>query len=251
MRRGPGATPARRQLALAALLATLLSGCTSVVRSGLSEREADAMVLALDDHAIAGTKERGRGSGVFELHVARGEVTEALRVLRAAGELQADQPSFAEVYGDVPLVPTPSEEQSRHAFAIAGELARSIEQLDGVTHARVHLSPPEPRLALDAPAGTWRASIIVQSRAGHAPIDEASLRELLRGAVTPLPADRIAILQAQVGAPRRAEWARIGPFTVSKRDAPRLRAAFGGALLLNGLLALMLIVIVARKRRAA
>lgn len=233
---------------IAVLLCGSLAGCTSVVRSGLSEQEAAALLLALDDSTIAASVERAGARGSYEVRVPRADLTRALRVVRASGALQAAQPAFDDVYEEPALVATPAEERARHAFATAGELARSIEALPNVRRARVHLTPPEPRPALDAPPGTWRAALLVQRDAGSPPIDEGALRTLLQGAVAELPSSAVAIVQSELARPRPIEHTRIGPFTVAKRDAPFLRAALAGALALNALLAILLIVVVARRR---
>jgi len=237
--------------ALFALACCALTACSVVVRAGLGEREADALLLALDDNAIGASKERARGSGGYEVRVARGELSRALRIARDSGALQAPQPAFADLYAEPALVPTPAEERSRQAAATAGELARSVAALPGVLHARVHLTLPEPRAALDAPHGAFHASALVQRRAGAPRVDEAAVRALLAGAVAPLPAENVSIVQTELASPRRAEHARIGPFTVAKRDAPLLRATLSGALALNALLAIMLITVVARRRARA
>jgi len=247
MARGPKTARATRiGRALLALACCALTGCSAVVRSGLSEHEADALLLALDDNAIAAGKERARGNGGYEVQVARAELTRALRIARDTGALQAQQPAFADLYAEPALVPTPAEEHARRAAATAGELARSLEALPGVLHARVHLTPPQPRAALDAPHGAFRASLLVQRRAGAPVIDEGALRALLAGAVAPLPAENVSIVQTELASPRRVEHTRIGPFTVAKRDAPLLRATLGIALALNALLAIMLIAFLAR-----
>jgi type III secretory pathway lipoprotein EscJ len=236
-----------RRGVLALLLCGLLAGCTSVVRSGLSEEQASALLLALDDHAIAANVEKSGPRGSYEVRVPRAELASAQRIAHEHGALGA-QPAFADVYDPPPLVATPAEERARQAFATAGELARSIQALPNVRRARVHLTPPEPRGAFDAATGAWRAALLVQRAAGAPPVDEDALRRLLRGAVAELPATHIAIVQSELAPARRAEHARIGPFTVAKRDAPLLRATLAGALALNALLGIVLIVVVARRR---
>jgi type III secretory pathway lipoprotein EscJ len=232
----------------ALVLCGLLAGCTSVVRSGLSEDRASALLLALDDHAIAASVAKSGPRGSYEVRVPRGELAAALRIARDDGALGVAQPAFADVYAEPPLLPTPAEERARQAFATAGELARSIQALPDVRRARVHLTPPEPRPALDAARGAWRASMLVQRAAGTPPIDEGALRRLLHGAVAELAAADIAIVQSELAPAKRPEHARIGPFTVAKRDAPLLRATLAGALALNTLLGVTLIVVVARRR---
>jgi len=242
---GPSASRSLTALALALALAS----CSTTLRSGMREHEADALILALDEAAIAATKERGRGPSTFQVRVARADLASGLRVLQSQGLLAPGQPSFADVLGDPALVPTPVEERDRRALALAGELARTIEQLPGVARARVHLSPPEPRPALDAPPAAWRASIVVQRRAGQPAVDDGALRSLMQGAVHPLPAANVAILQTEAVAARRAVWTRLGPFTVAERDAPALRALLAGALALSALSALLSIAVVAARRR--
>ena len=231
-----------------AALALALAACSSTVRSGLREPEADALILALDEAAIGATKERGRGASTFDVEVPRADLAAALRALESHGRLEPAQPGFSEVLGPPALVPTPSEERDRRALALAGELAQTIEQLPGVARARVHLAPPAARPALDAPPGTWRAALVVQRRAGQPALDEGALRSVLQGALDPLPAANVAIVQTEAAAPRRGEWTRLGPFTVAQRDAPALRATLAGALALSALSALLAITVVARRR---
>jgi type III secretory pathway lipoprotein EscJ len=233
---------------IAVLLCGLLAGCTSVVRSGLSEQEAGALLLALDDDTIAASVKKAGARGTYEVRVPRADLTRALRVVRASGSLTAAQPAFEAVYAEPALVATPAEERARHAFATAGELARSIEALPNVRRARVHLTAPEPRAALDAASGTWRASLLVQREGGTPPIDESALRALLQGAVADLPASAVTVVQSELARPRQLEHTRIGPFTVAKRDAPFLRATLAGTLALNALLAMLLILVVGRRR---
>lgn len=252
MARGPtaaGPRAARIARRLFALACCALTACSAVVRSGLGEHEADALLLALDDNAIGASKERARGG--YEVQVARSELARALRIARDSGVLQVRQPAFADVYAAPALVPTPAEERIRQAAATAGELARSVEALPGVLHARAHVTPPEPRAALDDPHGAFHASLLVQRRAGAPPVDESALRALLAGALAPLPAQNVSIVQTELAAPRRLEHARVGPFTVAKRDASALRMTLAGALALNALLAVMLITVVARRRARA
>lgn len=239
----------RRVLAL--LLCGLLLGCTGVVRSGLSEEQASALLLALDDSAIVANVEQSGPRGSYEVRVPRAALADALRIARDQRALSVAQPAFADVYAERPWVATPAEERARQAFATAGELARSIQALPDVHRARVHLTPPEPRPALDAAKGTWRASLLVQRAAGTPPIDEDALRGLLQGAVPELPAANLTIMQSELARARRAEHAQVGPFTVAKRDAPLLRTTLAGALALNALLAITLIVVVARRRSRA
>ena len=50
-------------------------------------------------------------------------------------------------FAQASLVPTATEERVRAAQALSGELSRSLERLEGVLDARVHLSLPDAREA--------------------------------------------------------------------------------------------------------
>lgn len=236
-----------RACAVLVLLGSL-AACTSVVRSGLSELDADALVLALDDHAIAATKERARANGGYDVAVPSRQLAAALRIARDRAELQPRQPTFADVYGEASLVPTPSEERARLVQATAGELARTIEALPNVAYARVQLAPPPVASALDAKAASFHASVVVQRRASTPELPTQTLHALVEGAVGPLPEAALSIVQDEVAPVRLPQWERIGPFTVAKADAPRARLALAGLLALHALLAAMLIAVVTRRR---
>lgn len=205
-------------------------------------------MLALDDSAIAASKERMPGASRFEVHVSRLEATQALRAMRALGKLDPPQQGFSELYPEPSLVPTPSEERGRIAQAAAGELAHSLERLPNALRARVHVGVPEAT-ALDAPRPAWSASILIERRASTAAIDEASIRALVSGALRDIAATDIRIVQVEALAQRARTVTRVGPFSVATSSASQLKGVLAGALALNTALACGMIALVARKRR--
>jgi flagellar M-ring protein FliF len=224
--------------------------CTTPVRSDLSEHEADAIVLALDDSGIGASKARAPGARGFVVEVGRFELAAALRALDARGALTPRQPGFDTLYAEPSLVPTPTEERTRLGFALAGEVALSIERIPSVLSARVHLAAPEPPVVLDAPRPAWRASLFVLREHASAPLDEAMLRALVAGAVEGLAPQDITLAQSAAAAPRRSTVARVGPFSVAAASADALRTLLALGLALHALLALALITVVARRRSA-
>jgi type III secretory pathway lipoprotein EscJ len=228
--------------------AVLCFACTAPVRSDLSEQDADAIVLALDDSGIAATKERGPGARGYAVQVGRFELAAALRALDARGALAPRQPGFEALYAEPSLVPTPGEERARLSVALAGEVARSIERLPSVLSARVHLAPPEPVVVLDGPRPAWRASVLVLRKHGSAALDEPALRGLVAGAVDGLAAHDVTLMQSEAAAHSRAAFTRVGPFSVPSASASALRMLLALGLALHALLALALITVVARRR---
>jgi type III secretion protein J len=231
------------------------SGCDSVVRGGLSEAQANQVLVALDQAAISGRKhtEPGAGDPRFRVEVPAAELTAALRVLQEQNLPLPDPPAGDQLLQASGLIATPDEERARLAAATSNELARSLAHLAGVVDARVHLSLPRTLHVLDAQPETARAGILLVRAHGTPAIDEHAVRTLAAAAVNGLSADAIAIVQTEAPpqAPTIAATARIGPFSVRRESAPLLRAVLALALLLDIALAIALIWAVRRKRAAA
>ena len=233
-------------------------GCDATIASGLEESQANRILVALDAQGIGADKER-LASGVdetrWEVLVAPDDVGRALAVLRAADLPSEREEGIAEVFGEGSLVPTATEERARYAAALAGELARSIESIDGVLDARVHLAIPETRdFALDAEPPRARASVLVKHAADRDPPDSEAVQALVSGAVTGMHAEDVAVVAVPgpvATVPGGTGLARIGPIAVSQGSAGTLKAILGATLALNLVLAIALIVTLARRRRSS
>jgi type III secretion protein J len=238
-----------------ALLLLPSSACEVVVRTGLSEAEANQLVVALDRAAVVASKRAATGGGDrsdrYEVAVASSEATHAMRLLEAQGLPKPSQPGFDALFAETGVLATPGEERARLIAASAGELSRSLEHLPGVLAARVHVAVPDSQTALDAKPVPLTAAVLLQRRGGLSELAEAPVRELVASGVNGLDASRVTIVQ--VAAPAAdlapASLARVGPFTVSASSAPGLRSALGVALALDLLLALALIALVRQRRR--
>ena len=157
---------------LALLVLASVVGCSGVdLQSGLDERQANQAVVALDQAGIGAEKVREEGARVptYRLRVASGDVAQALKVLRSH-ELPRENPKgVVELMGQPSLIPTATQERALHVAALSGELARTLETIDGVLAARVHLSLPDDnplREAEHRPAPS--ASVLIKARAGTA-----------------------------------------------------------------------------------
>ncbi len=233
----------------------LLGACSkAVVRQGLTEQEANQIVVALDRSAIAASKvaQPGAGSGAFGVEVAAGDVASALALIEARRLPEAPESGFDALYREPQLIATPQEERARWVAATAGELARSLRRMPGVADAHVHLAPADAPAALDAPPPRAKASVLIERRRGAPPLDQGSVRALVAGALNGLEPDRVSVIQSTLEAepqPQRA-FARVGPVTVAARSAGTLRALLAASLGLDLLMAAALIAVLRRRRRA-
>ncbi len=232
----PTATPTRAP-ALLLLGLVAFAGCgREELLHGLDERQANRVVVALDRDGIAAEKRREEGSeGGWRVEVPASDAPRA-RGIVTEGELARPRPpGFAEVFGKTSVVPTASEERALYLHALSGELARTLQSIEGVVEARVHLAlpPPDPLRPESAPPP--RAAVLLKVRAGARGEVEpmaAGVRSLVAGAVPGLDAAAVSVLVAEGARSRPA----APPARTPRRTllAGALLAALGGFALLSG-----------------
>ena len=225
---------AGRSAAIAALMAALMGGgCSTNILNGVDERGANDAARALERAGIGVEKVADEGAAAggaarFTLRVARGDGARALDLLRALGLPRDRRHGFSETYGQPSLIPTPSEERARYVDALAGEIERTLEEVDGVVNARVHLVLEEADpLAIDAKARAGaRGAVLVTTRPGRTPIAREDVQRLVAGSVGGLDAAAVAVVfTAAPAAPEEAPtMAALGPVRVTAGS----QAARGG-----------------------
>lgn len=230
-----------------------LVGCESTIAGGLSEPQANEILVALQQEGIGGSKERDegpRGERAWKVTVPSDDGSRALEALRARNLPRATVPGLHEVFGEGSLVPTPTEERGRYAAALAGELSRSIETIDGVLGARVHVAIPDARsFALDEPARAPRASVLVRHRGGDAPFAPDAIQSLVAGAVDGLDPAQVSVVTVPTQSRTReaAPMTKVGPVWVAHGSADLLRGIFA-AIAVSGMLIAVLLTLWARRR---
>ncbi len=247
-RRGTGG------LAWAGLMVAL-GGCQATLQTGLPEAQANDVLIALDGRGIHATKESEPGGGEgasFAVRVAPDDVAAALAVLRQEDLPRAPDPGMHDVFGAGSLVPTATEERARLASALGGELSRSLEAVEGVLDARVHVALPDvDTLRLEGPVPRPRASVLLRHRGPASPLSPGDVRQLVAGAVQGMePADVAVVALPVPAAPvTQAHVTGLGPFTVARRSVAGLQTLLAVLLCTNVLLAAGLAFAFARGRR--
>jgi type III secretion protein J len=127
-----------------ALLAAF-AGCEGEIQHGLTEKDANEIRVVLSQNAIPSDKrkEEGGQTVTWSIAVPKGEVNRATEILMANHLPPDHQPGFVKIYETQGIVPTASEEKGRHLAAIQGEIAQTIESMDGVLSARVNVNIPD------------------------------------------------------------------------------------------------------------
>jgi type III secretion protein J len=228
----------------------LLVACSTPIRHGLEESSANEVVSALERAGIGAEKARDEASGPtsFLVRVSQGDAVRALDVLHTLGLPRGPRTGFAELYGKASFIPTPTEERTRYVEALSGEIARTLETVDGVVNARVHLVLEELDGLEGKPRVPAQAAVLLKTR-GLARIEEADVKKLVASSVPGLKADAVAVVTTPAGEVKEgATLTPVGPMRVTAGTKAVLVTALAIGL---GVLALLASLLFFTARRLA
>ena len=201
---------------LAFVLGVLAVGCSAEVQHGLDERQANEIQTVLLERGFRARKrvEEGRPP-TWAVEVEPADAADAVRVLAELG-LPRPRPAGVRELLKPGLVPDPLEQHALLLEAQSGELSRTLEGVDGVVSARVHLVRPQPTRAGVPPAPTKAAVYLrVQpAAAAHLAVRRDELRALVAGSVEGLEPAAVTLVLSEVvttvpprgTAPERPGW---------------------------------------------
>jgi len=143
---------------------------------------------------------------------------------------------------------SPEEEHLKKELFYSQQLSITLEGLEGVRAARVHLNLADSSFLSKKPRETSTASILIQ----HTPSfrkDVGALQAFVSNATEGLSPDHVQLLFAEAPEEPVDQLVRLGPIVVTESTAWSARLCIGGLLLLCLLLALCLIVVGLKLRK--
>jgi type III secretion protein J len=217
-------------------LALMLAACSVPVAGGLDEGDANRIVVALDRASVESTKEVDPTiEGKFRVMVLREDAPRAMVAMR--GE-ELPRPKAAGVLDAVDkgaLIPSPAQEYAALVAGTAGDFEKTLEGVDGVLSARVHLNVPAPEPLSDATPARTTASVLVEHRGATPPLTEGEVARLIAGGVPNLkPQDVVVVTVARPVPPRapESELTHVGPIAVARGSMRVLQLALAGLVVL-------------------
>lgn len=215
-----------------------LVACSAPIARGLDEFDANRVVVALSEANIGATKKVDlQNEGRFVVEVPSTEASVALQVMQQRGLPSPQSVGILSSLGEGGLVASRTAEHARLVVGMAGELERSLRDIDGVLSARVHLAVPDadPLLVEETPKQA-SASVLLRHRGATPPIASSEIQRLVAGAVAGLHWEQVAVVtqpvtMADTDAPRSV--VQLGPISVSQSSVTPLKALLGVIGLLN------------------
>jgi len=183
---------------LLALTWILLSGCGTTLQGGLSESEANQILLVLAGAGIAGEK-NGQGSE-WAVKVTDSDLPGAFLVLNAAGLPRPKHTGFLGVYKERGLVPGRMEEEALYLSALQEEISKTLELVEGVVSARVHVTAKPEKKFRTTEESPPTASVLIgyhPDSGAQPPISVDEVKKIVANAVVGLEGDRVAVVFSQ------------------------------------------------------
>ena len=195
------------QSLLIACIVLTMAGCLKQeLQTGLTEQEAQEIIVLLKLHGLDSNRERDleagdKGPPLYRVTVKGGDqnLVLAWRILQENGLPRQKVKGLEEVYSQTGLIPTASEEKGKMLIAHSGEISRTLEGIPGIVSARVHVVLPENSPIIDK--ADWKpttASVLLKYMWPQPPIGEEDVRNLVAKAVEGLTTDNVAVVYHKI-----------------------------------------------------
>ncbi|MDF0582101.1 type III secretion system inner membrane ring lipoprotein SctJ [Bradyrhizobium yuanmingense] len=236
--------PARKRLhALFPLLLLLpLAGCKADLYTKVQEREANEMLGLLLSKGIDAVRVVGK-DGTSTIQVEEKQLAYSIELLNDQGLPRQSFKSLGEVFKGAGLVASPVEERARYVYALSEELSRTINDIDGVLSARVHVVLPKNDL-LRQDATPSSASVFIR-HASNAKLSALlpQIKMLVANSIEGLSYDKVAVVFVPVE--RAQHEVSVVPAAASaeptKFIGTHIAIGAGGALAALGILTYVLL----------
>ncbi|MDQ3267041.1 MAG: type III secretion protein [Myxococcota bacterium] len=234
-----------RRLILAAVSLVLATGCSIELQHDLTEEDANAIYVLLNQNGISATKSKEEGGNEvrYLVTVPKADASAAFTLIKEHSLPRPQQSGFADIRKGKGMIPTQVEERAIMLEALGGEVSSALNKVDGVLEARTIVMLPEKNdLAQPDKQPLPSASVFIKFRTsldGRAPIEEMVVKKFVSGAVENLTPENVTVIMSQSQPPESmgdgsAQIQNVLGIGVAKASAGTFKAmvAIGGLVML-------------------
>jgi len=187
-------------------LTLLLSACvTHSLQTGLSEQDAQEVVVLLNENGIEAFATKGvsekKGEEKWDVMIRGGDqnLARAWRVLEENGLPRQKDKGLEDVFSNSGMIPTATEEKARLLLGVSGEISHALKSITGVVDAHVLVVMPDASPLLDKSDRTPpTASVLLKYRGHDLPLAEDDVKKLVARAVEGLQPENVAVVYKRV-----------------------------------------------------
>jgi type III secretion protein J len=198
-----------------------LTGCTRQLETGLTESDAQQIVVLLRENGINATtqldptQKKDTPAWVVSVRGQSDTVVRAWKILNENGLPREKVKGLDDVFANAGMIPTAAEEKARLLSGLNGELMRTLDSVPGVVDARVQVVLPDNTPLLDkSEQARPTASALIQFRGDQPPLKDAEVRGLIAKSIEGLTPENVAVVFKKVEIkpiPREA----LGPLSIN------------------------------------
>ena len=224
----------------------VMVSCSQELHHGLTEEQANEMVVTLANNGINATKVPVEGEVLsFTLTVPKRDSSQAWEILQANNLPKPPKRGFGEVFAKTSLIPTAVEEKAMYMQAVMGELEKTMLSITGVVDARVHVVLPESDVLkeeLQGPTST-KAAVLLKYKPdsnGSVPFRDEDVKNLVANSIEGLKPADVAVVSSEIPQNRKPDMVYAGPIKLSKDTLMPFQILVGVVVLLFILVGVML-----------
>lgn len=197
----------KRLLSLSLMLGIVLSvaGCSKQLDSGLSEDDAQKIVVLLRENSINASLEldpaakKDAATWIVSVRGRDDTLIRAWKLLEENGLPRAKIKGLDSVFQDAGMIPTASQEKARLLSGLNGEVTKTLDSLPDVADARVQVVLPENTPLLDrSQQAQPTASVLLQYRGGAPPLSELEIQNLVAKSIEGLTPNNVVVVFKRV-----------------------------------------------------
>lgn len=194
-------------LSLSFLLGSVLflTGCSKQLNSGLSEYDAQQIVVLLRENDINAslqldpTAKKDAATWIVSVRGRDDTLIRAWKLLEENGLPRQKVKGLDSVFQDAGMIPTASQEKARFLSGLNGEIRRTLDSLPDVADARVQVVLPENTPLLDrSQQAQPTASVLLQYRSEAPPLSELEVQNLVAKSVEGLAPNNVAVIYKKI-----------------------------------------------------
>jgi type III secretion protein J len=202
--------------------ALFVAGCSKQLDSGLSEDDAQKIVVLLRENDINAslqldpTAKKEAATWIVSVRGRDDTLIRAWKLLEENGLPREKIKGLDSVFQDAGMIPTASQEKARFLTGLNGEITKTLHSLPDVADARVQVVLPENTPLLDkSQQAQPTASVLIQYRSANPPLSEMEVENLVAKSVEGLaPNNVVVVFKRVVVQPIPTEV--LGPLSLSR-----------------------------------